>query len=155
MRRMSQPGSTRKCLSLIASRSNRLARLRSTAHPTALPATNPKRRSGRWLRHVTNTTKGCVHDRPERRTLWKSFLPHNRITGLRRGRIGGCYLVLRRRAALPLLVPFQSSCRFTCTRCGASKLRPFNLRAFSTRRPAAVLIRRRKPCTRARRRILG
>ena len=61
---MSQPGVMVSNRCRTASRSSRLVRLRPTALPIFLPATNPNRLEAWLFADARNTMRGCDHDLP-------------------------------------------------------------------------------------------
>ena len=136
-------------------RSWRLARLRTTAVPTAFPAEIPIRSIPSALGNATNTTNGCGKDFPFRRTREKSV---------------ACLSRNARFTHIPVRLVVPPVMQMDQDRCAVyqrtffltwlffdtvSRTRPRKRRRFSTSRPSAVAIRARKPWTRTRRRILG
>ena len=129
MMRTSQPGWNEGAITLSASRSRRRTRLRTTAPPSARPVDSPNRvvsRSVRRNRAVEERVGPGGPASPERREVLRAGEHHEP----------------RRVRAAP---DGQAVSRF----------RPRARRAARTRRPPAVFIRARKPCSLARWRFLG
>lgn len=111
--------------------SRRLTRLRRTAIPTDFATMNPKR--GAVCCPVLRTYT-CVQAVDERRP---------------------CLTVVRKSSAWTMRFGFASTAGGVAGYYAESSVRPLRRRAPRIARPARVRMRRRKPCTLARRRLLG
>ena len=110
-------------------RSRRRTRFRTCALPIALDTTNPTRTRVSGTRSACNTKVGRVTRTPDRMVRWKSA---ERVIRAFLGSTG-------------VVDWFQAE----------SFSRPLRRRAATMARPARVRIRRRNPCVRLRRRLLG
>ena len=136
MKTRSQPGAMAPRRRRAASRISRRALLRTTADPTRRLAVNPKRLYAKSLRRAQSTSQRLAQDRPFLRTFWNcSFFRRRYVFSMQ------CTADLAGGPAAR-----SDTINYTVRR-----LRPFNRRARSTRRPPFVLIRARKPWTRRRR----
>ena len=78
MNTRSHPGAIVSCLNRTASRISRFTRFRTTALPMRRLTANPYRLCPKSLRCAHRTAIRLDHDRPSRRTRWKSSLSDSR-----------------------------------------------------------------------------